>query len=63
MEAKQEQPKYFMRRVCSFCDTEYGQQPCAPENHGKKTHGMCQPLCEPALKLGWGDLVIRKEAA
>lgn len=35
-------PRFFMWRVCSACGgLRFGIKPCGPEDHLKKTHGLC----------------------
>lgn len=35
---------FFLRRVCSVCQVEFGKTPCEMELHGHITHGLC-PIC------------------
>lgn len=34
----------LMHRQCAWCKTSMGSVPCAPDMHGKTTHGIC-PAC------------------
>lgn len=33
---------YILRRVCSYCNKQYGTKPCIEKNHNQVTHGICQ---------------------
>lgn len=37
-------PRFFMFCECSYCELNYNYKPCGPEDHLRKTHGIC-PAC------------------
>lgn len=43
------------RYQCSFCKSDLpGSNPDSPD----VSHGMCNPICEAGIKLGWGTKAL-----
>lgn len=45
--------------VCAWCGADLGTKPCAPEQVGKVSHGICESCAE---KFVTGAAILEKEA-
>ncbi len=45
---------------CSFCGKEKSREERPDLEADRVSHGMCEPICEEAKKIGWGKYVSKK---
>ena len=46
---------------CAFCGTEKSREDRPDLTQTIVSHGMCEPICEEARKMGWGDFTKPKQ--
>lgn len=49
--------KVGFRCICSFCKAEL---PHSDRTATVVSHGMCNPPCQPAIDMGWGEVMEKK---